>query len=73
MSKIIDLKQGTKFIYNGKYYMKLPDFVECYDMRCDAINLMTGTMAFINPIAEVKEIDPEILDMVFELIDTEVE
>lgn len=73
MSKIIDLKQGTKFIYDGKYYMKLPDFVECYDMRCDAINLITGTMAFISPIAEVKEIDPEILDMVFELIDVEVE
>lgn len=73
MSKIIDLKQGTKFIYDGKYYMKLPDFVECYDMRCDAINLITGTMAFISPIAEVKEIDPEILDMVFELIDAEVE
>lgn len=73
MSKIIDLKQGTKFIYDGKYYMKLPDYVECYDMRCDAINLITGTMAFISPIAEVKEIDPEILDMVFELIDAEVE
>ena len=73
MSKIIDLKQGTKFIYDGKYYMKLPDFVECYDMQCDAINLITGTMAFISPIAEVKEIDPEILDMVFELIDAEVE
>lgn len=73
MSKIIDLKQGTKFIYDGKYYMKLPDFVECYGMRCDAINLITGTMAFISPIAKVKEIDPEILDMIFELIDTEVE
>ena len=72
MSKIMDLKQGTKFTYNGKYYMKLPDYVECYGMLCDAINLVTGTMMFISPIAEVEEIDPEILDMMFELIDTEV-
>ena len=46
---IKDLKQGDKFTYKGKFYLKLPDFCECYGHPSNAVNIRTGTMMWINP------------------------
>lgn len=45
---IKSLKQGQKFIYNNQYYMKLPEYVECYGEKANAINMSTATLIYLN-------------------------
>ena len=45
--KIYEIKQGTKFLYINKIYMKLPDYCECYGYPCNAVDVITGTMVEI--------------------------
>lgn len=42
------LKCGQKFIYNDETYMKLPDHVECYGNKVNAINIKTGTLLYFS-------------------------
>lgn len=48
MTSIDTISQGTKFIYNDNIYMKLPNHVECYGNKSNAIDILTGTMVYIN-------------------------
>ena len=42
------LKQGQKFTFNNRMYMKLPDEVECYNRPANAVDIITGTVIYIN-------------------------
>lgn len=42
-----DIPQGQKFVYNGKLYLKVPDFCECYGHSFNALNVKTGTAMYI--------------------------
>ena len=55
MKALKDLKEGTKFTYNDKKLMKLPDNVTLYkELRCNAIDVKTGTLYYINSNRIVK-------------------
>ena len=52
------LKQGAKFIDGrGKVYIKLPPFTECYGCECNAVDIITGTMIYFNPLKPITPIE----------------
>lgn len=59
---VISLKQGTKFTNDGKIYIKLPPFCECYEYECNAVDIRTGTMIYFSPAELVDVIDSDVFD-----------
>lgn len=51
-----ELEQGKKFTYKDEPIMKLPEFVECYGEKANAVNIKTGTMLYIEPDTWVDQI-----------------
>lgn len=60
---INDIKQGDKFIYNNNVYMKLPAFVECYGNKTNAVDIITGTMMFIDITANIISLSEKLDDI----------
>ena len=53
MLTIENINQGTKFLANKTIYMKLPTNVECWGRVCNAINVLTGSMTYIDNSVEI--------------------
>lgn len=56
-----NLRQGTKFEANGKQYIVVPKYCECYGYAFNCIDLRTGTAVnlksntIVNIIEEIEE------------------
>lgn len=55
--KIYEIRQGTKFLYMNKIYMKLPNYCECYGHPCNAVDIVTGTMVEIGGGIELEIVE----------------
>lgn len=52
------LRQGTKFTdESSKVYIKIPEFTECYGHECNAVDIITGTMIYFNPLKSITPIE----------------
>lgn len=52
-----NLRQGTKFEANGKKYIVVPEYCECYGHAFNCINLRTGTAVSLesNTVVDIIE------------------